>query len=546
LHQHIFKVGWLITGNMHTTTILYYTFFLPGIILYEVVFWLVAGILNVRAERTIEWPEEQEIAELDLKFVEIPSNVHPLKMSIIHIAPTIVGLLAIALIANNILGVEQFFDTISTGQLTDVSRGVSDLTSTTDFWLWIYLAFTISNTMLPDFKKLAGFRIVGIFLIAIAVVLFLIGIGNQTIGRALRGPVADGLNTLSGIILIIISINIFAVVVLGFIEASIERVTGKSAIFRRGKMITMTRQEVLAQKEQARQREARRASAAAARAESGPPSIYKMNLPIPGAPGDEPVARPTEVIMPEKPAEIAPPSPRGRQERPTTIEAPSQKATDTPERPETGKIAPPSRPQLPRRERPVATDDTSSDAEQSRPSVRPGIDDTPAPPRPRLPSHERPAAQQSRDETPRRMPSPPRPPSIRPGSQPTPRPQTSRITPSNDDVDESRLPRPTLPGGNRRTAPSQNQPSSRPVPRPRPSQKTDIESDAPLPRPATPKGIRRTATPQNIAAQRGRPVPRPRPQLPREQNQDDDDTGDDKLVYEDIEDEVYEDDDDVT
>jgi hypothetical protein len=61
LHQRIFKVGWLLSKNSQTTTILYYTFFLPGVALHELVLWLVAGFLDVRAERAIAWPQKQEI-----------------------------------------------------------------------------------------------------------------------------------------------------------------------------------------------------------------------------------------------------------------------------------------------------------------------------------------------------------------------------------------------------------------------------------------------------------------------------------------------------
>ncbi len=74
LHQHIFKVGWLLTKNLQTTTILYYTFFLPGVVLHEFIYWLFAGFINVRAERAIAWPEAQAIAELRLNFIRLARN----------------------------------------------------------------------------------------------------------------------------------------------------------------------------------------------------------------------------------------------------------------------------------------------------------------------------------------------------------------------------------------------------------------------------------------------------------------------------------------
>ena len=80
LHQHMFKVGWLLTKNLQTTTILYYTFFLPGVVLHEFIYWLVAGILNVRAERAIAWPEAQAIAELKLNFIKLARNTSRIKV----------------------------------------------------------------------------------------------------------------------------------------------------------------------------------------------------------------------------------------------------------------------------------------------------------------------------------------------------------------------------------------------------------------------------------------------------------------------------------
>jgi len=71
LHQHIFKVGWLFTKSFQTTTTLYYAFFLPGIFLNELVRWMVAALLDIRAERTFEWPQQQDIGELKLNFIRI-------------------------------------------------------------------------------------------------------------------------------------------------------------------------------------------------------------------------------------------------------------------------------------------------------------------------------------------------------------------------------------------------------------------------------------------------------------------------------------------
>jgi hypothetical protein len=354
LHQHIFKVGWLVTKQYQTTTIVYYAFFLPGIILHELVYWFVAGFLNIRADRAIAWPEKQEIGELKLNFIKLAKNVGQIPLAVISTAPLLVGLAAVAFIANNRMDFQGFIATLGSGFLDDLTAAFTRLTSAPDFWIWIYLVFTISNTMWPDVSKLRGWRTILGIVAAVAVILFIIGAGNQVIVDALSGPVTNALNALSGTLAVIIAIDLFVVAVLGAIEAVIERITGHSATFKNGKMITMRREELLKQQEQERtaarqQKKTTRTPAV----QAGPPSIYKLPLPIPGAPGKEAVTRDEGIIIskPPTPAIAAPTVPPVTRSQPAII---SGTVTDKPElssptesKPAPSPLAAGARPSLP-------------------------------------------------------------------------------------------------------------------------------------------------------------------------------------------------------
>jgi hypothetical protein len=322
LHQHVFKVGWLLTKNFHTTTILYYTIFLPGVILYEVTYWLVAGILNVRADRALSWPQKQEIGELRLNFVKLHKNTGAVKVGIIAVAPLLAGVVAVWHIAINVLHVNDFINSISSGRLADLTPAISDLTSAPDFWIWVYVIFAISGTMIPNFKDLRGLRIVGVALVALAVGLFLIGVGDEIVLETLRGPVADALNALAGVFAVMIVVNLVMTGILGLIESLIERITGDSATFVNGKMVTMTRAELLAlrAKEAEQARKARQAKERPSPAVAGPPSVYKLSFPIPGAPGKEAVS-PTERVIVERetPPTLQSGSPRDDRAGPAVI-----------------------------------------------------------------------------------------------------------------------------------------------------------------------------------------------------------------------------------
>ncbi|MBL8163262.1 MAG: hypothetical protein JNJ61_14845, partial [Anaerolineae bacterium] len=289
LHQHIFKVGWLLTHQFQTTTILYYAFFLPGIVINQFMYWAVAGLLNVRADRAIAWPEKQEIGELKLSFVKLSKNVDAFRLALISSTPLIVGIILIWHIANNILNVPGFLNDLRGNYLFDFTEAAARFTAAQDFWLWVYVAFTISNTMMPDFRNLRGWRIVLTGLGVIIVVLYALGAGNAVIFDALKGPITNSLNALSSIFAVIIGLNLFMVAVLGTIEALVERVTGHSATFKDGKMVAMTRQEMLAQRSQALAPQSKAVKPTAA--PIGTPTVYRLPLPLPGAPGKEPVSR---------------------------------------------------------------------------------------------------------------------------------------------------------------------------------------------------------------------------------------------------------------
>lgn len=308
LHQHIFKVGWLVTKDYQTTTILYYTFLLPGVVLHEVIVWLMAGLLNVRADRQIQWPEAQQIGRLEHTFVKLPKNTHPLKLAVIHAIPLVIAVVIIWLISNNIFDVQSILTTIAPGTLDSVVAGVRQLFGVADFWLWFYLSFAIANTMLPDLKYFGGVRGVGTVAGVATVALAVIGVGDEIAVNVLGGPVASIMNVLSSTFAIVIAINLFMIGILAAIENTIEIITGDSADFRDGKMITMTREERLSQrmKEIERQRKARERKRAEEKVPIGPPTIYKLPLPIPGGPGDERVT-PLQQVLPDG-DDQAPPS----------------------------------------------------------------------------------------------------------------------------------------------------------------------------------------------------------------------------------------------
>ncbi len=301
LHRHIFKVGWLTTKNFQTTTILYYTFFLPGVLVNQLVIWLAAGIFDVRAERAMRWPEKQDVGTLRLDFVRLSKKASAWRIAAIRLAPFLVGLGIVLFIAENIFSIDAVLAMMADGSLDSVAEAVRQLTSIRDFWLWAYLLFVISNTMNPDFSIVKHYRWVFWALGAFVVALFALGTGERVVGAALTGPVADLLNILSTAFIIIVIFDILAVSILALVENTIEYITGDSATFKNGKMIVMTREEARQERVKARKRAASRSSKSSVAnplLSGGKPTIYNTTFPIPGAPGDTPITQPNLQVLP--------------------------------------------------------------------------------------------------------------------------------------------------------------------------------------------------------------------------------------------------------
>ena len=300
MHQHIFKVGWLLTHSDRITTILYYIVFLPGVLLHEAAVWLAASLLKTRARPSIQLPQ-QEIGRLELNFIKLPTGTHPLKRAIIAGLPLLTGLLAIWLIAINAFDLATVLSIAAPGGLDDVGRAAATLLAQADSWLWFYLAFTISNTMFPNTAgEMQGWRRVVLPIAVIAL--------TVAIGQAFAAEIGELLNSLALILSLMTVINLFMVAILGTIEALIERISGHSAAFRDGRMVTITRRQALAQSAaERRERQSSTPSAPSPQKAAPVTSLHMLKLPIPGPPGQEPVSKNMVTVV-----KAADPKPRVR------------------------------------------------------------------------------------------------------------------------------------------------------------------------------------------------------------------------------------------
>ena len=299
LYRHLFKVGWLLSHNLQATTIFFYLFFLPGIVVHEATMWLVAGAFNVRADRSLTWPAEQSDARLKLDFVKISKKANRVSLIVIGLSPLVAGLIALWLILFGVLQVN-VAAAQSTGDASTLPALAQQIARAPDFWLWFYVAFTIANTMFPgQVKVLSGWKPIVWGIAGFIGFLLVLGLGDVILSRALRGPLRDGALLLSALLGCILAFDLIVTLVLRVIETVVEFTTGSSATYHNGKLIALTRQQVKAQRAADKLKAEKAAKAQAEAAPGRYRTIYDLPFPIPPAPGK------LETVIVEKPPQPA-------------------------------------------------------------------------------------------------------------------------------------------------------------------------------------------------------------------------------------------------
>jgi hypothetical protein len=123
--------------------------FLPGVFLHELSHFVMAKILRVRTGKFSIFPKSLPDGRLQLGYVEtVRSDV--VRDSLIGAAPLIVGTLFVAYVALYHLQMRVLWDSFRNGQFDLFWLGVRALPQAPDFYLWFYLAFAVSSTMMPS------------------------------------------------------------------------------------------------------------------------------------------------------------------------------------------------------------------------------------------------------------------------------------------------------------------------------------------------------------------------------------------------------------
>jgi hypothetical protein len=319
IHAHLYGVGWLLTNNKKSATALYYVLLFPGVFVHEFTQYLVAGALNVRIKRVIAWPEAQDDGTLRLNFVQV-KQAHWIQAAVIGAAPLFTGLGIVWVISNQILNLDNVLSALATANITVIGPALRELVSKPDFYLWLYLMFTISNAMLPTPADREGWPLVMASFAVVIGFLVIIGTGAVLL-KTFTGPVAHGVERLSAAFATVLAVEIPGLLVTGLAEEILSRITRREFQYGEQRMRSgSTRQP---------------GSSDPLPLDAPMPSIYNLPLPVP-VPSEAPARRPPPTPAPAPGS----PAPAEARQRPTASPAPSGEQRPAPQRAPGGPGAP--------------------------------------------------------------------------------------------------------------------------------------------------------------------------------------------------------------
>jgi len=177
LHRQIQAVCLILTRRPGLTQAIFALIFLPGVFLHELSHFLVAKLLGVQTGRFSLIPQAQPDGKLRLGYVETASGGF-VRDALVGAAPLVTGSLFVAYAAIYRMQLLPLWDFIRQADWGSFWQQFMLVPSRPDFWLWFYLAFTISSTMMPSASDRHAWLPLGLLVAMLVGIAVLFGAGT--------------------------------------------------------------------------------------------------------------------------------------------------------------------------------------------------------------------------------------------------------------------------------------------------------------------------------------------------------------------------------
>jgi hypothetical protein len=149
LHRELQAVFLILTRRPGLMQAAFALIFLPGVFLHELSHFLAAKLLGVKTGKFSLIPQTQPNGKLRLGYVETASGGF-IRDALIGAAPLVAGSLFVAYVGINRLHLLPLWEFIRLAEWNGFLSGLKAVPKVPDFFIWFYLTFTVSSTMMPS------------------------------------------------------------------------------------------------------------------------------------------------------------------------------------------------------------------------------------------------------------------------------------------------------------------------------------------------------------------------------------------------------------
>jgi hypothetical protein len=183
-----------------------------------------ARILGVRTGRFSIIPKKLEGGRLQLGYVET-AKTDFFRDALIGVAPLVTGGIFVAFVGITRLGLNTIWVNLSQGQLNSINLAIKSIIVRPDFWLWFYLIFAVSSTMLPSASDRRAWVPLILVILGLVGLILLIGVGPWLLTR-FGSVLVDAIEAITMVFGITVIIHLVISPPIWFIRKIISRIVG--------------------------------------------------------------------------------------------------------------------------------------------------------------------------------------------------------------------------------------------------------------------------------------------------------------------------------